>query len=259
MESIMNKTFASILMLLAAPSAFATIQSQINALPPAGGEVKLGCGTFNEPAIQLRDDVALIGSGACTVVPRITVANNTSRHYRIRIENLLVDGAIDGSQYIGIDLRNVSLARVRNVQIQNVQTGVLLYQIAYYNVLEDLIVIATVDCFEIVDGANENILRGGKCQSPDVTRVGTGLWIRDANSVKVFGTSFENLDTGIKLDTGAYATSIYAPRLENMNKCVWLKLGSDRNAIFNTLSTNATTQYAIDSGLPTSAYQIYGF
>jgi len=256
----MQKTFAFLLFLAAGPSAFATVQSQINALPPAGGEVKLGCGTFNEPAIELRDDVALIGSGACTVVPRITVANNTIRHYRIRIENLLVDGAIDGSQYIGVDLRNVSLARVRNVQVTNVQTGVLLYQTAYYNVLEDLFVEASVDCFEIVDGANENIVRGGKCQSASATKVGTGLWVRSADDVKVFGTSFENLDTGIKLDTGAEGTSVFAPRLENMNKGIVLKSGSTKSGLFQLYNSGVTTVVVPDAGVNVNVhYKLVGF
>jgi hypothetical protein len=256
----MKSLIPAIALWVVASVAHSGIQDQINALPSIGGEIKLGCGTFNEPPIALRDDVALIGSGACTVVPRITVANNSSRHYRVRIENLMVDGAIDNSHYIGIDLRNVSLARVRNVQIRNVQTGVLLYKDAYYNVLEDLIVDATVDCFEVIDGANENILRGGKCQSASATRVGTGLWVRNADDVKVFGTSFENLDVGIKLDTGAAGTAVFAPRLENANVGVYIRAGSIKTGLFQLYASDVGSSVTSDPGLGDPAdYQVIGF
>ena|SRR5688572_5897648 len=243
---------------LFAGNALAGIQTQIDALPSTGGEIKLGCGIFNEPAIALRDDVALVGSGACTVVPTITVANNTTRRYRVRIENLMVDGSIDGTQYIGIDLRNVSLGRVRNVQIKNVQTGVLLYQTAYYNTLEDLIIDATTDCYEILDGANENILRGGRCGNGGTTRLGIGMWVRNAGDVKVFGTSFENLNVGVKLDTGAYGTALYSPRIENVNRGIEMLAGSDRTGMFHPYIAVASTGVFIDAGINTTHYRFYG-
>jgi len=262
----MNSLLAAVVLTALSPSEPTSIQQAIDALPRtglnAGGEIRLTCGTFMGEAIFLRSDVALVGSGQCTIIPRVTVTDNTVRQYRVRIENLVVDGALDGSQYIGIDLRNVTSARVRNVQILNVQTGVLLYQAALYNSLEDLTIDATTDCFEILDGANENILRGGRCQSASATRTGIGLWVRNADDVKVFGTSFENLNIGIKLDTGAEGTALYSPRLENMNTGVLLKSGSKQTGIFQLYyyANPAGVRLAKDGGVTTPAhYRDYGF
>lgn len=238
----------------------ASLQSMIDALPPEGGEVKLGCGTYSGAIISIPSDVAIVGSGPCTVIPSVRGKDNsTVRRYSIRIENLVIDGSIDGNQYIGVDFRNVSTGRVDNVKILNVQVGVLLYLDSYYNVLQDLIIDASSECFEVIDSANENIIRGGRCQSSSVTRTGIGLWVRNVNNVKVFGTSFENLDIGIKVDNGSIGTSIYAPRFENMNCGIKLMNGSQDTGIFSSYKSNITSGFCIDSGVSASDYKNVGF
>lgn len=168
-----------------------------------------------------------------------------------------MNGSIDGNQYIGVDFRYVSTSRVRNVKIDHVQIGVLLYQTAYYNVVEDVIVDSTVECFEVVDGANENILRGGKCQNAGApARGGIGIWLRNVDDVKIFGTSFENLDIGIKVDTGADTTSIFAPRLENMNYGIRLLGGATKTTIYSPYKQNLSNALVADSGV---SYLYYGY
>jgi len=276
----MNGLIAAVVLTALSPTDPTTIQDAINALPPEGGEIKLTCGTFTLPRIDLKDDVALVGSGPCTIVPGIRVQKvhpnsdpNDLRTYHVRIENLTVDGRIGGGPYvIGIDLRKVNHSRVRNVEIRFVQTGVLIYQDASYNTLEDLTVYASVDCYEVLGGPdasnqddpNENTIRGGQCSSGTAARVGVGLWVRDANDIKLFGGSFESLNIGIKLDTGAVGTAIYSPRLGDMNQGIVLKLGSDKTGIFQLYNDGVDDDVgdpsiSPDPALSPSKYRRYGF
>ena len=228
-----------VLLVFIASPAESTLQDQINAVASTGGEVKLPCGLFQGTTVVMPSNVALVGSGPCTVVPSIsTQATPAARKYGIRIENLTIDGSIDGNQYIGVDLRNTSVSRVRNVSVRNVQYGVLLYQSSFYNSLEDLVIDATVQCFQIIDGANENTVRGGRCQHASAQKIGTGAWMRNVNSVKIFGTSFENLNVGISVDEGTEGASIFSPRLENMNCGIQISLNSSRTSIFHIYASN---------------------
>lgn len=261
---MIKKLLSSCILVCISSFAHASLQAQIDALPNVGGEIKLPCGDYTNgdtvAQVFLPSDVALVGSGACTVVPPITAKNNTVRKYRLRIENLTVKGT-STNNYIGIDFRNVSASRVRNVVIENVQYGVLLYLDAYYNVIEDAIIDIKSQCFQIVDGANENIIRGGKCQHESGQRVlsSIGMWVRNANSVKVFGTSFENLGDGIKLDTGALGTVIVGPRFENMVCGIDLMQGSDRTSILGIYAENLQNNQGNNAICGNTPYQYIGF
>jgi len=122
---------AFVVVVFASPCLAGPLQVQIKFVADAGGgEIKLPCGTSNETHVTIYSNVALLGSGPCTIIPPVVSnAGKTSRKYSIRIENLTVDGDLDGvgKGYIGIDFRNVSASRVRNVQIKNVDYGFLLY------------------------------------------------------------------------------------------------------------------------------------
>lgn len=260
MKNIFLSAFAVVV--FAAPSFAGPLQDQITLLKTKGGEVKLPCGTFNEPHVTIYSNVALVGSGPCTVIPPVVSnAEKTLRKYSIRIENLTVDGDLDGAGkgYIGIDFRNVSTSRVRNVQIKNVDYGFLLYESAYYNVFEDAIIDARLQCFQIIDGANENIIRGGRCQNALGLKSGTGLLLRNVDDIKVFGTSFENLDIGIDIDSGAVGSSIFSPRLERMNCGVRINNGSGKTSIFHIYPSNISGRpiCSTGGGLPNAARYLY--
>jgi hypothetical protein len=262
------------------------IQEQIDALSAEGGEIRLGCGVFSEPALVLRDDVAIVGAGPCTVIPPLRASGtNATPKVRIRLENFIVDGARDGRKSVGIDFQDVRLARINNVQIRNVKYGIVLRSSSLYNSITDAVIDADIVCFAIVDGGerlsngqldpsdhpNENVIRNGKCQNsfaPARTSGSIGLWIRGADDTKLFGTSFENLDIGIKIDREAVGSVIFAPRLENMNVGIWLKSGSSKTAVFQPYQSNIPTLQSkessshnikLDRGVTDADYLYYGF
>jgi hypothetical protein len=266
--------------------ARAPIQEQIDALPAVGGEIRLGCGVYTEPVLVLRDDVAIVGAGPCTVIPSLRASGtNTTPKVRIRLENFIIDGALDGRKNVGVDFQDVRLARINNLQIRNVKYGIVLSSSSLYNSITDAVIDADVMCFAIIDRGeklsngqpdpsdhpNENVIRDGKCQNsfaPARTGDSIGLWIRGADDVKIFGTSFENLDIGIKIDSEAVGTVIFAPRLENMNVGIWLKLGSSRTVVFQPYQSNIPTLQSkessshnikIDRGVTEADYLYYGF
>jgi nitrous oxidase accessory protein NosD len=141
-----------------------------------------------------------------------------------------------------------------------VDYGFLLYESAYYNVFEDAIIDARLQCFQIIDGANENIIRGGRCQNALGLKSGTGLWLRNVNDVKVFGTSFENLGIGIDIDSGAVGTSIFSPRFEGMNCGVRINNASRKTSIFHIYTekiSGLNICSTAGAGLPDSKLYLY--
>jgi hypothetical protein len=112
---------------------------------------------------------ALEGEGTCTVLyapaaGTAIVGDYNARRYGLAVRELMIDGRAPGATqdgYIGIDFRNVSLGRIRDVYIEDVQTGILVLATApsngaYYNVIEDVTITASVDGIEILGSGNHD-------------------------------------------------------------------------------------------------------
>ena len=196
--------------------AWAGVQAELDALPSEGGVVELPCGIFDEGGaiIEMPSNVILRGAGPCTVVPPIVARDNHLRQYNLRIESLTIDGAL-ADLYIGLDWRNVSWATARDVWIMNVDTGVLVYLDALYNVLDRVWIVAEVDCLEILEIGNETKWLGGKCDGADL-----GIWVRGANNVTIRDVAVENVETCVRLSAGAVSVSLIDLRCEAA--AIWL-------------------------------------
>lgn len=237
------------------PSETVTVQGIVNSLPAGGGEIKLGCGTFNGPKIALPDFVRLVGSGSCTRIPPVISLNNTpgatvQHNQGIVVENLRIDGSLSDG-YVGVDFKNVLLGKIRDVTIENVDVGVAVYGVSgYWNVVEDVTVDAREECFRIMNGANEVTLRGGKCQSAvSPNRHGKGVFIQDVNNTKVFGTNFENVEAGVVLGVGALNTVITGIRLENNSCGYWVESQSQKTQVFGSYESDVSKTFCKRSGV----------
>ena len=221
------------------------IYAAIDALPPQGGEVKLGCGTFalDEP-IFLNNNTILSGSGQCTIlqatsnmyqVIRGRTALN-SRQYNIRIEDLYIDG---GGATFGIDFRNISNGRIRDVQIRNVASGINLYQTAYYNLIEDCAIFARQTGVQIFDGANENEIRGGKIDGKKNESVAVAL--RNATNTHINGPSIENFGIGVSIGDNSWGTKLRSSRIENGGIGILIK-SNNRGILIDGIYWVSTTE-----------------
>lgn len=166
------------------------------------GLVTLPCGNF--PGLMLLEDGAVLrGSGMCTVIGGVAgVRNSTTRQYRFRVEDLMIDGAL-ADKYIGIDFRNVSHSVVKNVWIGHASTGVLLYNMALYNAFENVTISLSpdpefsggIDGYEIIrgpdSGANQTTIIGGAVGGP----APIGVYHRGSDYLTIVGTAFEGVNT----------------------------------------------------------------
>src|SRR5262249_31042663 len=146
------------------------------------GLMTLPCGSY--PGLFLLGDGAVLrGSGMCTLIGGVAgIRTSVTRQFRLKVEDLLIDGSL-AHQYIGIDFRNVSHGVVHNVWIYHVQTGVLVYNAALYNLFQNVIIsmnpdntfVGGADGYEIIggpdSGANQTTIIGGAV----VGRTGIGI------------------------------------------------------------------------------------
>jgi hypothetical protein len=236
-------------------------QAAVDALRETGGIVAIPCGRHVLPApLRLWGKVTIQGHGPCTVLEGpagqniIETATPNDRQHYIAVRDLWLVGGGAGS-YIGIDFRNVSRSHVRNVQVENVRVGVLLYLTAYYNVLEDVAVTEVGEAaFEILDGANENTVRGGR-----VDTAGYGLWVRNVSNAQVYGTSFENITgSAILVDYGAWATKVIGSRIEAANTGVNIFPNTRQSVFVGIYMTNVTVPRRINAAAGTYDYWWFG-
>ena len=227
------------------------IQSSLNAIAATGGKIPLPCGCWAlSQTLVMPSNTALEGAGHCTILygPNAgtsIIGDYNARRYGIAVRDLTIDGrgpSATQDGYIAIDFRNVSLGRVRDVYIEDVQTGIEITTTssqngAYYNVIQDSVIIASNTGIEILEGANENIVRGGKIQSSGaVPTMTTGVWLRNVNNNKIEDVAIEALcrsfsavspcSRGVRVDTGAVSTKIVGIRAENIDLGVHLATGS---------------------------------
>lgn len=167
------------------PVTSAGVQSAIDALPLAGGEINLPCGTFSGDILELRDNVVLDGQGPCTIIPRLE-GDGSSRNYGFGLRDLIVDGGITTTAGYCIDWRNVTNGHIRNVISRGCTYGLLLAYSAFYNRIEGLFASASVVAVEVYGGANQNTFIGGKFSAP------TGFVVNGANGTTIVGTALES-------------------------------------------------------------------
>lgn len=215
-------------MLWSIPASAGFLQDALDALPSSGGVVELPCGTFDENGalVLMNDNVTIRGSGPCTVIPQVTgVRNSWDRQYSLRVESLIVDGNLSNG-YIGIDFRNVTGARIRDVSVRNVVTAIFFSGDALYNLVEDSFLGASSTCLEILNGANENTVRGGKCQAAQI-----GALIYGANNVSIERMAFEVVSTAVHLGRDARATKLFGLRIEDADIGIDQRRGADQTVM----------------------------
>lgn len=127
----------------------AAIQKAIDNLG-SGGVVQLLVGTYTiSSTVKFTNNIIIRGCGAATkLAPSTSLASailqsdsTSAQRSGVFIRDLVIDN-LDYSTAggVGIDFTRVSNGGIKNVQIANVETGVLLKGHAYYNLLEQLIV-----------------------------------------------------------------------------------------------------------------------
>ena len=198
-------------------TTYTTLQADIDAMAAAGGgKINLLAGTYTNSGdrISLKDKVSLIGQGpGVTIIPPVQYNVSGVRAWNIGIDDLTIDADLAsnlGSTRIGIDLREVTRANVRNVEILNVSHGIVLARFGtYYNSFTDVMCAYTNTGIEISEGANQNYFWGGNFGSSTANAIGIGIYT--ANGNVIMGTSLESSTTnqGIVLtgDATSYTTA----------------------------------------------------
>jgi len=204
------------------------IQAAIDFVEAAGGgQVFFPAGDYLISAKLTADsDVALVGEGQD--VSRILGDNLTTalisssvvatRFFRWTFRDIGFDNQDRANAGgIGIDATNISMATFDNVQISNVEKGLLLVKNgasggAFYNDFYSLRIITVDTGIDIGDTANENRFYGGR-----INDCITGVVIDDNTSNTFWGTAVEVFTTAFSIspsNTTQY-TKLNDVRLEN--------------------------------------------
>jgi Periplasmic copper-binding protein (NosD) len=130
---------------------------------------------------------------------------------------------------------------VEDVVIKNVETGILLSDLAYYNELLCPVIFDAATGIKIVNGANENHIFGGRIQN-----VKFGVNLDDVSNPQIYGTCIEHFSIGIKVGPKTVSSpKIIGSRLENKHKRgIGISIASTTQALhiigsyFQGLSTN---------------------
>lgn len=141
-------------------------------------------------------------TGAC-LAPK---TGDTTRTYRFRTSG---GGILDNQSRanlgaIGLDLRNVTMAKIEGLEITNLATGVRCSAPspsggAYYNDLLGVDLLTVTTGYEVGLRGNELRIFGGRVN--DCT---TGALVNDATGVSFYGTAFEVFTVGVDVaPTGA--------------------------------------------------------
>lgn len=200
------------------------IQAAIDAVGGAGGMVFVPRGVYKTTAtLKLDSGVIIQGVGIDSLIKGASVAaplfqsygGTASRRYRIVMRDIGIDNSTTVAGGIGIDLRNVTEAKITNVFIQNVDMAVQLYADAglgcYYNTLTDVSCSSCNTGFWFGQLANEN--RMISCRTNATTKPAV---LSDGSHNHIISPAFEVFGTyGIDISGPAYDTLIISPRLEN--------------------------------------------
>jgi hypothetical protein len=240
------------------------IQAAIDAAEAAGGGVVYcPAGLYKITAtLTMGSDVTLVGAGryATRLKGNLTSAllqspNTAARYYRWGIHDMGFDNtAKTNAGGIALDLTCISHAHVSNVEINNVETGVLIDAQAgtgaYYNDCYSVAVSDVVNGLVVRDGANDNRWFGGRINACTI-----GIDIDDCARIDIYGVSIEVFTTGIRVGNAALTqyVSAYGVRLENTPTSgtgISLSANAQTTAILNPMFTGLTTAIS-DSGVDT--------
>ena len=229
MKNILLALFA--LVIASAPAKALDIQAAIDALPSTGGVVEIPCGTHGNSGdrLTLKTNVVLRGEEVgCVKIPPVQYNVSGVRAWNVVIEDVTIDGSLAsnlGSTRIGIDLREMTRANVRNVEILNVSHCIVLARFGtYYNSFYDVMCAYTNTGIEISEGANQNYFWGGNFGSSTANAIGIGIYT--ANGNVIMGTSLESSTTnqgivltgdalnyttaaGVRIEATNWGTTIY--------------------------------------------------
>jgi len=211
---------------------------QINAALADQSIVHLRPATYTiSSSIKMNDDNMLIGSGWDTIIQANLASDSliesidpSNRKYNFVIQDLKIDNtsSANGSS-IAINLTKVTLAKLRNLYISNVETGVKISGTAYYNELISCSVVTAVNGIYIESGANENHIWGGKVDSTT-----TGIYIDNVSNIHLEAVSIENFTTGISVapSNATTFTKIIGCRIEDDGDATGITIGSSAQSTF---------------------------
>ena len=204
----------------------AAIQAAIDAGNTGGIPVFLPKGNFLvSGALTYYSSSHIFGAGQAVstilgnnlTVPIFKTTNqSTTRYYY----SIFRDFGIDNQSAlnvgaIGIDLRNVSLARIDNLFFQDIEMAIQLHADAglgaYYNVIQNTIHSTGTYFVYVSGGANENVILSCRSNVVDFP-----ITISDSNGLKVHLCSFEVFTSGIRLSAVTEFCNVQGNRLENL-------------------------------------------
>lgn len=201
------------------------IQAALDAVSITGGVVFVPQGTYKITAkLTFGSGTTIHGVGYDSLIKGDSVAcplfqskgGSGSRRYRFVMRDMGIDNTTTIANGIGVDLRNVTDAKMDNVFISNVDMGVQFYADAglgcYYNTLNDVVCTSCNTGFWFGQLANENRLIA--CRTNNTT---APVVLSDGSHNHVLSCAFEVFGTyGINISGAAYDTFIMSPRLENL-------------------------------------------
>jgi hypothetical protein len=240
----------------------AALQAALNAAARGAGVVDVPAGTYRVTStLTMAADVSLRGAGRGVSVlkgalsgPLLRSSNPAARFSNWLIRDIGFDNTNRGiAGGIGIDLTNVAHARLDNVTITNVETGVRMSEAAYYNEISTLHVSGAVTGVRIGGGAvstNECLFTNLRLN--DLT---DGVIINNATNqtfVKPAVESFTGIGFDIAPTEAVQYTNLIGPRLENSSQTgigVRNRLLAQATTIVGGMNAGLATTVANDAGL----------
>jgi hypothetical protein len=242
-----------------------SIQAAIDALPSAGGLIKLGPGTHTiSTSLILRSGVVLEGEGCQSTTisytgsaQAIKMATPASRSYGVGVRGIKVADA--GAGTVGLDMESVSTGVFDDVLIDGFTTGVRLVGsngFCVYNRFTNVNAQNSTTGWVIgAAGSNSNTFMA--CRADVAT---TGWNITDSNQSQLIGCQIENCTTGVSITSTASAlsdrTTIMGCRFEGNTTNVNITSSNVRETFLvgNYYATGTST----DSGTRTQALDLFG-
>lgn len=185
--------------------------------------------------------------------------DTATRYYSVLIENFSVDNTDKANAGgIGIDFTKISTGIIRDVIIDNVETGILFDQIGtYYNYVYNPIITTAVTGIKMQNTANENHVYSGK-----IDTVTTGIYLDSVSNPIINGTEVANFTTGIDIGPSNNVSSfkIYGCRLENVPTVgTGIKIGTSLNSfILGVYCQGLTTYFDFGTNTDTTVVGAYG-
>ncbi len=226
----------------------AAIQAAADAADANNGGIVYhpGGDCFITSALELGDNTRLIGAGreVSSITGNLDTGMIRSKdiaqtHYRLSVESLLLDNTdytTNGGK--GIDFTKVWYGVIRDVYIQNAQTGIRISGPAYYNEIINVSMDTLREGIIMVALANENHVWGGRIHT-----CSTGIYLDDVSNVQIYGTALEGFNIiGVDIGFANWCSSpkLVGLRLESLNR-TGVRLGTLSHGVFVGLYFQALT------------------